>query len=294
LKAETVRVTCEAIGDYWVQQQIQAAAFVQKEREAAEQVESAPGELVVEVDGVMVRFLDGWHEVKVGVVGGQVEGKLVSPSYLGRRSTAEAFAPLLVAEAARRGALEVVERIGAVTRRGLYILRKVTVLGDGAVWIWNLAEENFGERVEIVDFYHPTEYIWDIANALYGKASLQAECWADTQVKALHDYGPEPVLAALAEAAKTPQLATEQRELLRKTRGYFRNNAARMDYPRFRELGLPIGSGVVESAGRHFVQLRLKRPGSRWSTKGADAILALRARLLSNRTALPSAIKQAA
>ena len=64
-------------------------------------------------------------------------------------------------------------------------------------------------------------------------------------------------------------------ELVRQTRGYFRANRARMDYPRFRELGLPTGSGAVESAARYVVQLRMKRPGSRRSDEGAEAILCL-------------------
>jgi hypothetical protein len=83
----------------------------------------------------MARFPDGWHEVKIGAVGGWVDGTLVARSYVGRRATAEAFGPLLAAEAARRGALDVVGLVGAVTRRGLYVLREVAVLGDGAVWI---------------------------------------------------------------------------------------------------------------------------------------------------------------
>jgi hypothetical protein len=59
-------------------------------------------------------------------------------------------------------------------------------------------------------------------------------------------------------------------------RGYFRTNAARMQYPLFRQHGLPIGSGAVEAEAKRLVQLRLKRSGMRWSDLGARAILHLR------------------
>lgn len=68
-------------------------------------------------------------------------------------------------------------------------------------------------------------------------------------------------------------------EALRLARHYVRANAARIDYPTVRAAGLPIGSGPVESAGKHLVHLRLKRPGARWSEPGAAALLALRASL---------------
>lgn len=66
-------------------------------------------------------------------------------------------------------------------------------------------------------------------------------------------------------------------------RGYFAANAARMEYPRFRHLGLPVGSGAIESGAKHLVQHRLCRAGMRWSARGATAILALRTHRLSGR-----------
>ena len=66
-------------------------------------------------------------------------------------------------------------------------------------------------------------------------------------------------------------------------RGYFAHNAERLDYPTLRLDGLPLGSGVIESAADHLVQRRMKRAGMRWSDAGGDALLALRARLRSRR-----------
>jgi len=87
-------------------------------REAAEPVDPAPGQLLVETDGVQVHFHRGWGEVKLGLVGGYVDGELVAPSYVATRAPVEAFGPRLLAEAARRGALDpALRRPGLAARR---------------------------------------------------------------------------------------------------------------------------------------------------------------------------------
>jgi hypothetical protein len=255
-----------------------ASAEVQKTKEPAEPIDPAPGMLVVETDGVMVRYLDGWHEVKLGLVGGQLEGKLVDLSYLAVRASPDEFGPRLLAEAARRGALEVVGWKGSVTGRGLAVLRRVVILGDGAVWIWNLAAEHFGERIEIIDYYHASEHVWALANAFYGEGTPKARDWARRQSGHLLTKGVAGLLRALG-AIK--QCRPEAKEALHRERGYFRTNAARMAYPTFREQGLPIGSGAIESEAKRLVQLRMKLPGARWSDAGAQSVLNVRSRLIS-------------
>jgi hypothetical protein len=64
---------------------------------------------------------------------------------------------------------------------------------------------------------------------------------------------------------------------------YITNNRQRMDYPRFRAMGLCITTGVVEGACKHVVATRFKRGGMHWTVDGANAILALRCAILSNR-----------
>jgi hypothetical protein len=279
VSAETVRQHTEAVGGALEVAQQTAMAEVVRRREAAQGLDPAPGTLVVETDGVMVRYLDGWHEVKLGLVAGQVEGKLVMPSYVAARASAEQFGPRLLAEAARRGALEVIGWEGGVTGRGLAVLPTVVVLGDGAAWIWNLAAEHFGERIEIVDYYHATEHIWALAKALYGEGTTKAKRWGERQCWRLLAQGAGPVLRALGAIKRnSPEVAP----LLRREHAYFRSNAARMDYPTFRKQGLPIGSGAVESEAKRLVQQRMKRPGARWSDGGAQTVLNVRSRLLSN------------
>jgi hypothetical protein len=256
-----------------------ASARVLATREAAETVAVAPGQLLVETDGVQVHFHSGWGEVKLGLVGGYLDGEVLAPSYVATRAPVEAFGPRLLAEAARRGALEVVGWQGGLRGCALGVLRSVVILGDGAVWIWKLAGEHFGERIEILDYYHACEHLWTVAHALFDDPAL-VQRWAEARCSALYQQGAEPVRGALAAARALEPAAAEA---LRLARGYFQTNAARMDYPRFRALGLPLGSGAVESLAKHLVQRRMKRAGMRWAEPGGEALLASLAHRAADR-----------
>ena len=171
------------------------------------------------------------------------------------------FAQRVVREAARRG-------FDAAERR--------VVLGDGAAWIWNIADEHFPGAVQIVDVFHAAEHLFDIARAVYGHDSDVGRAWARQRRDELLAGDFDDMLQAVGAHADGSEEA-------RKGCGYFVGNRARMDYPRFRGMGLCIGSGVVEGACRNVVCGRLKRGGMRWTVAGADAILALRSCIVSER-----------
>lgn len=262
----------------------------------------APGHLVVETDGVMVRYTcpascectDGWHEVKLGIVGGwtgqRPDAHLTAPSYVAARETAATFAPRLGTEATRRGALDIVgweqpagvdPRLAGGTGPALAVLRPVAVLGDGARWIWEDVAPLFAnERIEIVDWYHATEHLWDLAKALHGIDVAATKAWAESAETVLWQEGGFALLKLLrATTAVSPEAA----KVLERERGYFTRNVLRMQYPLFRQQGLPIGSGAAEGSAKHLVQQRLKRTGAmRWSHAGAHAILQLRCQLLTH------------
>jgi hypothetical protein len=286
-----LRTHAERVGTELEGQQRRTMAFVEQTHEPPDdEHDPAPGTLVVETDGVMVRYrdrhLDGasvegdWHEVKVGLVGGWQQGHLRQPSYVAAREPAVAFTRRLGAEAARRGALEVVKWYawdGTPAE-----LRPVVVLGDGAKWIWEHVATLFGdERTEIVDWYHASEHIWTAAKAVHGDDTPETKAWARTALDHLWQTGAKPVVEWFDA---TRPASTEAAAIVQRERGYFTTNAARMRYPSYRERNLPIGSGAVEAAAKHVVQQRMKRAGSRWSDLGARAILDLRCHLLSGRS----------
>ena len=131
-----------------------------------------------------------------------------------------------------------------------------------------------------MDFYHAGEHLWDVARALHGTGTPAAAAWADARIGELYKEGSAPVRTALAAVLAPTEAAAE---VLRIERGYFATNATRMAYPAIRALGLPIGSGAVESSARHVIQQRLKRAGQRWSDHGGRAMVALRACYASGR-----------
>lgn len=171
------------------------------------------------------------------------------------------FAQRVTREARRRG-------LGRATRR--------VVLGDGARWIWNLADEHFPGAIQIVDLYHAKEHLWDVAKSIYGAGSDLGTQWAKKRRDELDDGAIDAVLAALGVHVETNDDA-------RKCLKYVTRNRHRMRYPEFRAQGLSIGSGVVEAGCKLAIGTRLKRAGMHWTLAGANAIIALRCCKLSGR-----------
>jgi hypothetical protein len=161
-------------------------------------------------------------------------------------------------------------------RRGFDQARRRVVLGDGAPWIWNLADELFPGAIQIVDLYHAKGHLWDVAKAIYGAGTDLAEQWAKQRRDELDEGKIDAVLDALRAHAPTNEEA-------RKCLGYVINNQRRMRYPEFRDQGLCVASGVVEAGCKVAIGTRLKRAGMRWTVAGANAIIALRCAKLSGR-----------
>ena len=161
-------------------------------------------------------------------------------------------------------------------RRGFDQARRRVVLGDGALWIWNLADEQFPGAIQIVDLYHAKGYLWDVAKAIYGAGSDLAEQWAKQRRDELDEGKIDAILAAL-------RIHAEANDEARKCLDRIARNRKRMRYPEFRAQGLCVSSGVVEAGCKVVIGTRLKRAGMHWTLAGADAITALRCCKLSGR-----------
>jgi len=117
--------------------------------------------------------------------------------------------------------------------------KEVVAIGDGAHWIWNLVEEHFPGAIQIVDWYHASEYVWKVAHAIYGEGSDLAKKWANERLDELWDGKVDEVLRHCQEHASAG-------EAVQQAITYFTNNKSRMRYPEYRARGLQIGSGTVE------------------------------------------------
>ncbi|NEP03359.1 MAG: ISKra4 family transposase, partial [Symploca sp. SIO2E9] len=153
------------------------------------------------------------------------------------------------------------------------------VIGDGAHWIWEMAQEQFPGAVEILDFYHLSEYVWAVAKEAYPKQESVQKDWVKQQQKLLKKSEWKQVLKICSQfRSKRKDLQSAITSLER----YLINNQSRIDYQQYLSLGLMIGSGVVESSNRRVVTQRLKQAGMHWSQAGAEGVMALRAAYLSS------------
>ncbi len=181
-----------------------------------------------------------------------------STTYTAAIETAEEFGLRLYTEAWRRGWNRATKKV---------------VLGDGAVWIWNLADQHFPGAVQIVDLYHARQHLWELSAKLFPHDQRRRQRWTGRLLKQLDKGKIEALVNTLRQF---PSPDDELARLLANEAEYFERNAERMRYPSFRQQGLFVGSGVVEAGCRTVIGERLKRSGMFWSVRGANAIIALR------------------
>jgi len=189
-----------------------------------------------------------------------------STTYTGAIETSEEFGKRLYVEA---------------WKRGWSRAEKKVVMGDGAEWIWNLAEQHFPGAVQIVDLYHARQHLWDLARRLYPNNEADQKTWMKLHQKCLLDKGKiEKLVAAIRSIHSTN---SEVIDKIRIEADYFDRNAARMRYPKFRKQHLFVGSGVIEAGCKTVIGSRLKKSGMFWTVRGANAIIALRCCHLNGR-----------
>ena len=161
-------------------------------------------------------------------------------------------------------------------RRGFDRAVRRVVIGDGATWIWAMADELFPGAVGIVDLFHAKQHLSDVAKAVHGPTSDLGRQWARQRHAELDEGSLDELLDAL-------RVHAEGSEEARRCVGYVTANRERMRYPEFRAAGLCVSSGVVEAGCKVAIGTRLKRAGMHWTLAGADAIIALRCSKLSGR-----------
>jgi hypothetical protein len=188
-----------------------------------------------------------------------------STSYVGAIEGPEPFGNRLYAEALRRG----LEKVG-----------QVYVIGDGAPWIWNLAEEHFYGAIQIIDLYHAREHYWNAARPVLGTHPDSLNQWTEARRKELDQGKVEQVIEAIGKLCPGTEA---QEKILKGESAYFEKNMERMRYAAFRRQGLFVGSGVVEAGCRTVIGQRLKQSGMHWTVRGANRIVALRCCIFSGR-----------
>ncbi len=162
------------------------------------------------------------------------------------------------------------------TRQGDHIQEQIA-LADGDPALQKRIETYFPDFTLILDFIHPNEYLWDVANALFGESDERRVTWVEKQTRLMLSSKTEQVIADLRTLEQQDKRTKRQRKALTKAANYFERNLPRMDYETYLEKGWPIASGVIEGACRHFVKDRFELSGMRWTQNGAEQLLHLRA-----------------
>lgn len=237
------------------------------------------GRLYGSLDGVMAPLVGEWRELKniawyrvekvrgyqkrrrhAQRVGEQTDLQAQDISYACDFKTGDEFSDLFWASACQRQA---------------DLFEELVFVCDGAAWIWKLVERHFPHAIQIVDWYHASEYLPPVAEAAFGLGTDQYQAWLENARTLLW----EGQIAQLIYACQ--QLSSQAPTAVHKAVTYFTNNQKRMEYARFRQQGYFIGSGTVESGGKQISGLRLKRAGARWTERGALLTAKARAAWLS-------------
>ena len=158
----------------------------------------------------------------------------------------------------------------AACEHGLARAKKRLVVSDGAPWIWNVARDRWPGAVEVLDFYHASQHVWTLGEAVHGDRET-ARPWVE---KLLHQLRRGHPAAALRTLAGLPPKRGARGEVIRREQNYFAEHAGRMNYPAVARRGWPIGSGAVESACLQR-QGRFKRSGQFWTPLGQRNLCAL-------------------
>jgi Uncharacterised protein family (UPF0236) len=221
----------------------------------------------IAMDGVMAHIDGRWQEATVGTI-------------LVRQLEAQAEEPTLGAVLARRyvgvlgSAEDLAVRITQVIREaGWERLPLGQILGDGAPWIWAVADAHFPGVRQTLDYYHLSEHLYAFAQIQYPHNPAGAKAWVDQKMGALLTDRVGEVLGALK---RTQPWKKAVRKALAQLIGYVERNRTRIRYQEPWQHGLAVGSGAVEGACKHVIQSRFKRAGMRWKQPGFLNVLALR------------------
>jgi hypothetical protein len=263
----TARRHAEAAGAAYVA--VQTAEVERLEREAPAPPVGPPLQQV-SADGAMVPLVDGqWAEVKTVAIGvlaaardPEAPARATELSYFSRRADHATFTRLAEAE---------------LHRRGTATAGTVVAVMDGAGWLQKFLDYHRPDAVRVLDFPHVLGHLASAGQATFGAGTLATSTWLERQVDALRAGAPSAVLVAVAALpvaqATDPEAAGRARDA---TFGYLEKRLDQVRYADFLARGYPIGSGLVESANKLVVEVRLKGSGMHWAPENVDPMLALR------------------
>ena len=211
-----------------------------------------------------------WHEIKSAVIY-RLEQR--AESARGRGLLVEKYA---VATPPETSPVDFGAAVQAeARRRGLGRAQVVYLVMDGAVWLWDLADDRLASALKTLDFHHARDHLWAVAHLLHGEGRPEARAWVQPLLQSLRTGREARVVRRLEQLLEAPLACApaRQAEVEREVR-YFQNHRDHLHYRAMEEAGAPRGSGAAESLGKQ-LQQRLRGCGQAWSRPGLTHLLRL-------------------
>jgi len=233
----------------------------------------AAGAVEFSTDGTSVNTLQGWREMRLAVFAKREAGSPATPAQWDERELPAPSARVLF------GGIWGAEQYGPqwrawAGRLGLAEAQEITVLADGARWIWKQVEQQLPGAAGVLDIYHASEHLFGTAKVLFGEGAREGAVWVEERRRELLEGGAPRLLESLGRQSAGGVLAAG-RESLRQLQAYFEPHQHHTGYRERLAAGRSIGSGMIEGACKTVVGRRLKQTGARWRVRHAERVVAL-------------------
>jgi len=275
-----LRVSDNKIRDVCQKHGTKMAQWQREAPEAHAAFREAKGDIEFTTDGTCVNTWEGWREMRVGIYSKRPAGCPATADEWGTRKLPKTNVRLAFA------AIEKSNRFGRrwhrwAKRLGIEDTSEVSVLADGARWIWEEASMHLAGATEVLDIYHALEHLAETAHTLHGEDMESADTWLDGCRTKLLTEGWPAIARQIAAARKTFTKAAHK-ESLNSLSTYLGNNSERLGSARRLAEGRSIGSGQVEGACKHMIGRRLKQTGARWRVRRVNRMANLCSLLYSD------------
>lgn len=242
---------------------------------AVQEFREARGDIEFTADGTCVNTVDGWREMKVGIFSKRERGETATPDEWATRDLPKPHTRIAFA------AIEESDSFGSrwkawCKRLGLPDTSAITMLADGARWLWEEQRKHLTHADGVLDIFHVLEHITATGQALHPDPQ-QASAWITKAREALLSEGwpgIDALTRAERELGEVPRPAAEQ-AILDKLRNYLSPHADHLHYAERLEEGRSIGSGQVEGACKNLIGRRLKANAARWRVRRINRMAGL-------------------
>jgi hypothetical protein len=270
----TIRHVCQSEGAEMAQWQRTA-------HEARDEFRKATGDVEFSTDGTSVNTHEGWREMRIGIFSKRARGESADLRNWDSRQLPAPHARMAFA------AIEDSQRFGSrwgqwIARLGIEQTSELTVLADGARWIWEEAAVHLAGAQGVLDIYHALEHVSDTAKVIYGEGTEKAAAWLEGGREALLGGGWPKMRQYLLEAKRRFRSPGKKKTSLAKLEAYLHTQADHLNYPQRLLEGRSIGSGQAEGACKNMIGRRLKQTGARWRVRRVNRMAALASLIYSN------------